>query len=124
LIVHKDDNVDVDDIRIKLDAIKQEPQERVQKYYERLNKLFQRGQIQGAEQHCRFLARLRPEIRKLCVVQTYTNVEEVVIDDVEIKCVLGELGETLYEPMKEKHDETMSRESTIDRQLHVLNEAH
>jgi len=89
-----------------------------------LTNYFSACQIQGAEQHCRFLARLRPEIRKLCVVQTYTNVEEVVIDDVEIKCVLGELGETPYEPMKEKHDETMSRKSTIDRQLHVLNETH
>jgi hypothetical protein len=38
-------NVDVDDIRIKMDAIKQEPKERVQKYYEKLDKLFQRGQI-------------------------------------------------------------------------------
>jgi hypothetical protein len=40
-IVHKYGNVDVDDVRFKLDAIKQEPKERVQKYYERLDKLFQ-----------------------------------------------------------------------------------
>jgi len=37
--------IDVNDIRFKLDAIKQEPKERVQKYYERLDKLFQQGQI-------------------------------------------------------------------------------
>ncbi len=46
----------------------------------------------------------------------------MVIVVVEIECVLGELRETPYEPMKEEQDETMSGESTIDRQLHVLNE--
>jgi hypothetical protein len=54
--------VDVDDIRMKLDAIKQEPKERVQKYFERLDKLFQKGRIPDVEQKRRFLARLRLEI--------------------------------------------------------------
>ncbi len=45
LIVQKYGNVDVDDIRIKLDAIKQKPKEKVLKYYERFDKLFQRGRI-------------------------------------------------------------------------------
>jgi hypothetical protein len=39
LIVQKYGPVDDDDIRMKLDAIKQEPRERVQKYFERLDKL-------------------------------------------------------------------------------------
>jgi len=30
---------------MKLDAIKQEPKEKVQKYFEHLDKLFQRGKI-------------------------------------------------------------------------------
>jgi hypothetical protein len=34
---------------MKLDAIKQEPKEKVQKYFERLDKLFQRGRIHDAE---------------------------------------------------------------------------
>jgi hypothetical protein len=37
--------VDADDIRMKLDAIKQKPKERVQKYFERFDKLFQKGRI-------------------------------------------------------------------------------
>jgi len=49
LIVQKYGDVDADDIRMKLDAIKQKPKERVQKYFERLDKLFQRGRIQDAE---------------------------------------------------------------------------
>jgi hypothetical protein len=45
LIVQKYGDVDVDDIRMKLDAIKQEPKEKVQKYYEHFDKLFQKGRI-------------------------------------------------------------------------------
>jgi hypothetical protein len=45
LIVQKYGDVDADDIEMKLDAIKQEPKERVQKYFECLDKLFQRGRI-------------------------------------------------------------------------------
>ncbi|CAK9878873.1 unnamed protein product [Sphagnum jensenii] len=53
MIVQKYGNVDADDIRVKLDAIKQEPRERVQKYFERLDRLFQRGRITDAEQRRR-----------------------------------------------------------------------
>jgi hypothetical protein len=57
-IMQKYGNVDDDDIWIKLDAIKQKSKERVQKYYERMDKLFQWGQIQDAERRCRFLGKL------------------------------------------------------------------
>jgi hypothetical protein len=104
LIVQKYGNVDADDIRMKLDAIKQEPKERVQKYFERLDRLFQKGRIQDAEQRRRFLARLRPEIRKLCVVRTFTDIEELVSAATEFERVLGELGETPFEPLKEEQE--------------------
>jgi len=102
LIVQKYGNIDADDIRMKLDAIKQEPKERVQKYFERLDKLFQRGRIQDAEQCRRFLARLSPEIRKLCMVRTFVDIEELVGATIEVERVLGELGETPFEPLKEE----------------------
>jgi hypothetical protein len=38
---------------------------------------------------------------------TYTNIEKVVVAAIGIECVLGELQETPYEPMKEEEDETM-----------------
>jgi hypothetical protein len=78
LIVQKYGRIDYDDIQMKLDTIKQEPRERVQKYFERLDKLFRKGKVQDVEQKKRFLARLRPEIRKLCVVQTFADIEELV----------------------------------------------
>jgi predicted component of viral defense system (DUF524 family) len=87
---------------MKMDVIKQEPKKRVQKYFERLDKLFRKGQIQDAEQHKRFLARLRPEIRKLCVVRTFANIEELLGAAIEVERVLGELGETPLEPLKEE----------------------
>jgi hypothetical protein len=102
LMIQKYGNVDADDIRMKLDAVKQEPKERVQKYLEHLDKLFRKGRIQDVEQRRRFLARLRPEIRKLCVVRTFVDIEELVGAATEVERVLGELGETLYEPLREE----------------------
>jgi hypothetical protein len=101
-MVQKHGNIDVDDIRMKLDAIKQKSRERVQKYFERQDKLFRKGQIQDAEQRRRFMARLRPEIRKLCVVRVFANIEEMVGAAIEVERVLGELGETPFEPLKEE----------------------
>jgi predicted component of viral defense system (DUF524 family) len=113
-MVQKYGNVDVDDIRMKMDAIKQEPKERVQKYFERLNKLFRKGKIQDVEQKRRFLARLRPEIRKLCVVKTFADIEELVGAATEVERVLGELGETSYEPFREEQEKEMS-ESNVEK---------
>jgi len=45
------------------------------------------------------LAKLRPQIRKLCVVRTYTDIEGVVIVFTKIERV-GKLEETPYKPMK------------------------
>ncbi len=102
LILQKYGHVDTDDIRMKLDVIKQEPKERVQRYFERLDKLFQRGKIPDAEQRRRFLGKLRPEIRKICVVKTYTDIEEMVGAATELERALGELGETPFKPLKKE----------------------
>ncbi len=114
-------NIDANDIRMKLDAIKQEPKERVQKYYERLDKLFQRCRIQDAKQRRRFLARLRPEIRKLCVVRTFADIEELVGAAIEVERVLGELGETPFEPLKEEQEKG-TEETIMEKQVTALNE--
>jgi hypothetical protein len=68
------------------------------------------------------MAKLKPKIKKLCIVRTYTDIEKVVVIIVEIEGVLGELGEIPYKPMKEEHDETTFRKSTTNQQFHVLNE--
>ncbi len=103
-----------------MDAIKQEPRERVQKYFERLDKLFRKGKVQDMEQRRRFLARLRPEIRKLCVVRVFADIEELVGVAIEVERVLGELGETPFEPLKEEQDEGLA-ETSMENQVATLN---
>jgi len=120
--VQKYGNIDADDIRMKLDVIKQEPKERVQKYFERLDRLFQRGRIPDTEQKRRFLARLRPEIQKLCIVRTFADIEELVGAATELERVLGELGETPFEPLKEEQEEEVA-ETIMEKQVAVLNNA-
>jgi hypothetical protein len=107
---------------VELNAIKQEPKERVQRYFEHLDRLFQRGKIPDAEQRRRFLARLRPEIRKLCVVRNFADIEELVGAVTELKRVLGELGETPFEPLKEEQEEGVV-ETSMEHQVAALNNA-
>jgi hypothetical protein len=44
-----------------------------------LDKLFQKGRIDDVEQRRRFLFGLMPELRRIYVVRTYTDIEEMVI---------------------------------------------
>jgi hypothetical protein len=121
-MIQKYGNIDADDIRMKLDAIKQEPRERVQKYFERLDKVFRKGQIQDVEQRRRFLARLRPEIQKLCVVRVFADIEELVGAAIEVERVLGELEETPYQPLREELEED-KLESRMENPITALNNA-
>ncbi len=106
---------------MKMDAVKQEPKERVTKYFERLDRLFRKGQIPDVEQRRHFLARLRPEIRKLCMVRAFADIEELVDAAVEVERVLGELGETPLEPFKEEREE-VTEENIMEKQVSTLNE--
>jgi hypothetical protein len=45
---------------------------------------------------------LRLEIRKLCVVNTFIDIKKLIGVIVKLERVLGELGETPYEPFKEE----------------------
>jgi hypothetical protein len=55
------------------------------------------------------------------VVKTYTHIEKMVIAATKIERVLRDLKETPYDPLMEK-DENATKESSIDKQLLVLNE--
>jgi hypothetical protein len=45
----------------------------------------------------RFLARLRPQLRKLLVIRIYQDMDELLVATIEIKKVVGEIGKTFYE---------------------------
>jgi hypothetical protein len=83
--------------------------------------LFRKGKIQDIEQKRRFLARLRSEIRKLCVVRTFTDIEELVRAITKVERVLGELGETPYEYFREEQEEETSG-SNVEKQVVALND--
>ncbi len=120
LMIQKYGNIDADDIQMKMDAVKQKPKERVHKYFELLDKLFRKGKVKDVEQKKRFLARLRLEIRKLCVVRVFVDIEELVGAAVEVERVLGKLGETPFEPLKEEQEEG-TKETIMEKQVVVLN---
>ncbi len=67
------------------------------------------------------MGKLRPEIRKLCVVRTFADIEEMVGAATELERVLGDLGEMPFEPMKEEHDEEVA-ETKMEKQVNALNE--
>ncbi len=51
---------DEDELKMKMDAIMQKPRQRVQLYYDRLERLFVKGKIPNAKRQRWFLAKLRP----------------------------------------------------------------
>ncbi len=55
------------------------------------------------------MARLRPEIRKLCVVRTFADIEELVGVATKVERMLGELGETPFEPLNEEQEEGIEK---------------
>jgi len=77
--------------------------------------------IPNAKQRRRFLARLKPEIRKLCVVRTFIDIEELVGAATGLERVLGEIGETPFEPLKEEQDEGVE-ETLMEKQMTALND--
>jgi hypothetical protein len=66
------------------------------------------------------MARLKPEIQKLCVVRTFTNIEELVGAVTKLERVLGELRETPYEPLKEEQEKGASK-TMMEKQVIALN---
>jgi len=56
------------------------------------------------------------------VVRTYIDINEMVIVAIKIERVLGNLGETPYDPLKEEKDEDAIGKSFTNKQLSMLNE--
>jgi hypothetical protein len=50
------------------------------------------------------MAKLRPEIQKLCMLRTFTIIEKLMGVATKLAKVLGELGEIPYEPLKEEQE--------------------
>jgi hypothetical protein len=55
------------------------------------------------------------------VVRVFADIEELVATAIEVERVLGELGETPFEPFKEERDE-VTEDTIMERQVTTLNE--
>jgi len=64
--------------------------------------------ILDAKRNKPFLAHLRPLIRKLCVVHTYVEMDELLASTIEVEKVLGEIGETSSRPLKDEREDEMN----------------
>jgi hypothetical protein len=53
-------------------------------------------------------------------VRVFANIKELVAAAIEVERVLGELGETPFEPLKEDREEG-TEENTMDKQVAALN---
>jgi len=49
-----------------------------------MEKFLTRGKMEDVEQRQRFLSRLHPEIRKLCVMKNYANMDELLVATLEV----------------------------------------
>jgi hypothetical protein len=67
-----------------------------------------RGRILDAKRNKQFLAHLRPLIRKLCVVRTYADMDELLASTIEVEKVLGEIGETSSRLLKDEREDEMN----------------
>jgi hypothetical protein len=57
------------------------------------------------------------------MVKSYANIEKLLVAAKEVERVLGEVGETLFEPLREKQEEDMSIDITLNKQVTALNES-
>ncbi len=103
----KYDIIDKKEFKAKLDLIKQEFKQRIQTYYDWMEILFTRGKLEDVEQKRRFLSYLWLEIKKLCVMKDYANMEVLFDVTLEVEHVLVERGKPPFELSKEEQEENM-----------------
>jgi hypothetical protein len=77
--------------------------------------------VKDMEQRCRLLAHQHLYIKKLFMVRSYANVEEKLVVVKEVDKVLGELGKTPFEPLKEKQEEGMIFNVVLKKCVTILN---
>jgi hypothetical protein len=73
-----------------------------------LERFFVQGHISNVEIRRRFLSKLQPKLRKLLVVHTYQDMDELLIIVMEVEKVLGEIGKTPYEHLQEEREEELT----------------
>jgi hypothetical protein len=99
LMLTKYDVYDGEEMKLKMDVIKQYPMQWVQNYYDRLEHLFVKRRILDDERKRWFMAHLKSKNKKLCVVHTYVDMDKLLVSTIEVWKVMGEIGDVI--PMVE-----------------------
>jgi hypothetical protein len=63
------------ELQVNMNFVKQKLRQHVHIYYDKLERLFVKGKILDVERKKRFLTHLRSEIKNLCVVHTYVDMD-------------------------------------------------
>ncbi len=66
------------------------------------------------------MAHLWPEIRKLCMVRSYVIIEEMMAAAKDVEKMLGELGKTPFDLLKEEREEDMIVDAVMEKQVNVI----
>ncbi len=69
--------IDKEEVKTKLDLIKQELKQKVQAYYGKMEKLFARGKLEDGEQRRRFMSQMKLEIKMMYVMKDHASMEDL-----------------------------------------------
>ncbi len=73
-----------------------------------------RERILDAKRKRWFLAHFRPEIKKLCVVCTYADMDEFLASTIEVEKIMGEIGKMPFEPLKDEQEDEKNINKMVD----------
>lgn len=96
--------MDKEQIKGKLNVIKQKPKWQVQAYYDKTNNLLQEASFKMQNKERTFFL-LCPKIKKLCVMWDYANMDFMFFWTLKVDQILIELGETAFELLKEEQED-------------------
>lgn len=92
----------------------------MQVYYDRLEKLFTRGKKFKVEEKKRILLKVRPKIKKLCIMWDCAIMEALLATALEEEKVLQELRETPFDPLKERKKFMNVANAMVEKHTQVL----
>ncbi len=93
---------------MKMDAMHQKLRQKVQLYYNRLERFFVKSKISDPERQRWFLAKLKLELWKLLVVQAYQDMDKILAVVIEMEKKLDEIKETPYELLQKEWEEELA----------------
>jgi hypothetical protein len=87
---------DENELRTKMDVVHQEPKQKVQLYYDKLERFFCQGPHLRCKEAKMVSGQITTKLKELLVVCIHQDMDEFLSSVIEVVKVLGEIGETPY----------------------------